>query len=523
MGKADYAVAEESLADGNGDVKSFNMEEEQVPYWTSCRVALSVVLMLNMAMLYFLRVNLSVAIICMVKEPTVVNGNHSMSPANATMSYKIDTDGASTGNYGEFEWSKVLQGNILSAFYVGYILTQIPGGWLANKFGGKHVMGTGLLIGIVCTMVTPMAARIHPYLLIFVRIVMGIGMGVFFPTTHNLWGRWAPPMERSKLIVFSQSGLMVGTVAAMSFSGYLCHAPIDNGWPMIFYIYGIVAMFCYVLFMYVAYNSPEEHPRITAAEKRYITQSLGTGAYKKVKYTPWLEFMKSPALYAIIAAHFANNWGNYTLVSCIPMYIRDVFKTDVRKNGLLSALPFCTMFVMAIAGSTLADLVRSKKILSTVHTRKVFQFIGFMIPAVAAVCVAYSTQVGVAIAFLTIGVGFTGVSRSGYAVNHVDIAPRYAGILIGISNTAATIPGAVSPTLAGALTPNGTQQEWQLVFFICTAIYVGGTITFLWLARGEEQPWARLEERSSTTSTTGAGNTTDVTNKRGRYMEINQK
>jgi len=78
--------------------------------------------------------------------------------------------------YGEFEWSKVLQGNILSAFYVGYILTQIPGGWLANKFGGKHVMGTGLLIGIVCTMVTPMAARIHPYLLIFVRIVMGIGM-----------------------------------------------------------------------------------------------------------------------------------------------------------------------------------------------------------------------------------------------------------------------------------------------------------------------------------------------------------
>ena len=41
-------------------------------------------------------------------------------------------------------------------------------------------------------------------------------------------------------------------------------------------------MFCYVLFMYVAYNSPEEHPRITAAEKRYITQSLGTGAYKKV-------------------------------------------------------------------------------------------------------------------------------------------------------------------------------------------------------------------------------------------------
>ena len=78
--------------------------------------------------------------------------------------------------HGEFEWSKVLQGNILSAFYIGYIVTQIPGGWLANKFGGKHVMGTGLLIGVACSMVTPTAARIHPYLLIVVRIIMGIGM-----------------------------------------------------------------------------------------------------------------------------------------------------------------------------------------------------------------------------------------------------------------------------------------------------------------------------------------------------------
>ena len=69
----------------------------------------------------------------------------------------------------------------------------------------------------------------------------------------------------------------------------------------------------------------------------------------------------------------------------------------------------------------------------------------------------------------------------------------------------------------------GTQQEWQRVFFICTAIYVIGTIMFSLFARGEEQPWARLEERTSKASTTGAGDTTDYTNKRGRYMEINQK
>ncbi|KAI0229659.1 Sialin [Lamellibrachia satsuma] len=528
MGKTEHAAAEDSLAAENGNVKSFSMDEGKVPCWTSCRVALSVVLMLNMAMLYFLRVNLSVAIICMVKTPVGGEDNFSLARSNATAlsGYKIDDEGVvTTLNQGEFEWSKVLQGNILSAFYFGYILTQIPGGWLATKFGGKHVMGTGLLIGVACSMVTPMAARTHPYLLIFVRIVMGIGMGVFFPTTHNFWGRWAPPMERSKLIVFSQSGIMVGTVAAMSLSGYLCHCPVDNGWPMIFYVYGVIAFFCWMLFMYVAYNTPEEHPRITAAEKRFITKSIGSGTYKKVEHTPWLQFLKSPALFAIIVAHTANNWGNYTLVSCIPMYIRDVFKTDVKKNGLLSALPFCTMFVMAIAASQLADFVRRKKIATTVLTRKIFQTIGFMIPAVMVVALGYmkSSQVTMAIVFLTIGVGFTGISRSGYAVNHVDIAPRYAGILMGISNTVATIPGVVSPTLAGALTTNGTQAEWQRVFFICAAVYVIGTVAFVFLARGEEQPWARDDTMTSTTSTVGASTTVDFTNKRGRYMEITQK
>lgn len=69
-----------------------------VPCWTSCRVALSVVLMLNMAMLYFLRVNLSVAIICMVKTPVGGEDNFSLARSNATAlsGYKIDDEGVVT-------------------------------------------------------------------------------------------------------------------------------------------------------------------------------------------------------------------------------------------------------------------------------------------------------------------------------------------------------------------------------------------------------------------------------------------
>ena len=57
-----------------------------------------------------------------------------------------------------------------------------------------------------------------------------------------------------------------------------------------------------------------------------------------------------------------------------------------------------------------------------------------------------------AIAFLILGVGFSGLNATGYAVNHLDIAPRYAGILMGLSNTFATIPGFLSPMLTGMIT-----------------------------------------------------------------------
>ena len=73
------------------------------------------------------------------------------------------------------EWSKGLRGYILSSFFYGYIVTQVPGGWLASRFGGKHVFGIGMLITLIATLLVPVAARTHAYLLIVLRVIMGLG------------------------------------------------------------------------------------------------------------------------------------------------------------------------------------------------------------------------------------------------------------------------------------------------------------------------------------------------------------
>lgn len=75
----------------------------------------------------------------------------------------------------EFDWSETLQGHILSAFYYGYVLAQIPGGILAQRYGGKHVFGVGIFLTSVLTLLTPIAARMGPAYLIGVRVLEGIG------------------------------------------------------------------------------------------------------------------------------------------------------------------------------------------------------------------------------------------------------------------------------------------------------------------------------------------------------------
>ena len=72
---------------------------------------------------------------------------------------------------------------------------------------------------------------------------------------------------------------------------------------------------------------------------------------------------------------------------------------------------------------------------------------------------------------------------SGFGVNHLDIGPRYAGILLGFSNTAGTIPGILGVTLTGMILD--ATGSWQLVFMISAGIYVFGALVWLLFATGE--------------------------------------
>ena len=388
----------------------------------------------------------------------------------------------------EFDWDPKMQGFLLSSFFYGYLITQVPGGYLSSKYGGKNLFGLGILMTALFTLITPVTARWSPYALAVVRMFEGLFEGVTFPCMHAIWGKWAPPFERSKLVTISMSGPFAGTVVGMSGSGIIAH---NMGWPWVFYLFGIFGILWSVAWFSLVTDYPKDHHKISHAELKHILDALKDDHVdRNVVKTPWGQFFRSPAVWAIIAAHVAENWGWYTLLTQLPTYLKKILHFSLQEASFISSLPYLAMVIVVQCGGRLADFLRRKNILSTTAVRRVFNTVGFISQAGFLIVVGYTTSKEIAIVGLTFAVGLGGFTWSGFPVNHLDIAPRYAGILLGISNCLATIPGIFSPVVVGILTPNETQAEWRSVFFIAAGIYAVGMIVYACFASGEKQPWA---------------------------------
>ncbi|KAF2974813.1 hypothetical protein EK904_001681 [Melospiza melodia maxima] len=425
-----------------------------------------------------IRCNLGVAIVEMVNNNTVY------------------VDGKPELRTAQFNWDPETVGLIHGSFFWGYIVTQIPGGFISNKLAANRVFGAAIFLTSTLNMIIPSAARVHYGCVMFVRILQGLVEGVTYPACHGMWSKWAPPLERSRLATTSFCGSYAGAVVAMPLAGVLVQY---IGWSSVFYIYGMFGIVWYVFWLLHAYESPAVHPTITSEERIYIETSIGEGASlaNASKFsTPWKRFFTSMPVYAIIVANFCRSWTFYLLLISQPAYFEEVFGFAISKVGLLSAVPHMVMTIIVPIGGQLADFLRSRKILTTTTVRKVMNCGGFGMEATLLLVVGYSHTKGVAISFLVLAVGFSGFAISGFNVNHLDIAPRYASILMGISNGVGTLSGMVCPLIVGAMTKHKTREEWQNVFLIAALVHYSGVIFYAIFASGEKQEWADPENLS---------------------------
>ncbi|KAK3094882.1 hypothetical protein FSP39_007455 [Pinctada imbricata] len=353
-----------------------------------------------------------------------------------------------------------------------------------------------MLICALLALLTPIAARTHVYLFITFRFMTGLSQGVVFPAQQSLFAKWNPPLERSRLTSLGYAGAHIGYVIAFPIAALLCEYGFDSGWPSIFYVCGIVGVCWFLLWMYFVYDSPRHHPRISQAEQTFLTGQLDEIHSSRKKVVPWLKLLTSLPVWAISVAYTCCHWGEYTFATNIPTYMKEVLKFDIKTNGFLSALPYIGVSFMTNASGHMADYLIRRKLLTTNQVRKLFNSVGAILPAIFVIGTGYlgCENSVYAVVLLTMGVTTMGCQYGGgFMVNPIDIAPNFAGIVFGISNTFATLPGFFSPYAIGELTQNKSREEWQTVFFITSAIYVVGAAAFIMFGSGYRQDWDQKE------------------------------
>lgn len=178
--------------------------------------------------------------------------------------------------------------------------------------------------------------------------------------------------------------------------------------------------------------------------------------------------------------------------------ISDVLGFELEKTGFMAAVPYLTMGILLGVSGYLADWAQEKGYLTTTQVRRYFNCGAFLAQTIFMMLAAFLLHPVTSMICITIAVGLGAFAWSGFAVNHLDVAPQYASILMGFSNTWATIPGIISPLLTGFLVGGGSTEEkseqWKFVFYISAGIYLVGCLIYWFWASGEVQPWARQTE-----------------------------
>ncbi len=378
----------------------------------------------------------------------------------------------------EYRWGTATQGWVLSSFFMGYLVTQLVGGLWAARIGGRKLLGLAVLWWSLFTILTPLAAGHSLALLIAARIGMGLGEGVAWPAIYQLFGHWIPLEERSRAAALNGSGIPLGTIAATVLTPWLV---VGYGWPAVFYTFGAVGLFWFAFWQRTSSERVEDAPGIHPSEVAYIRTH--TSAPSANGAVPWRAILWSTPVWVLVFNHFCSNWGFYVILSWLPRYFADVHHLDLKSAGYASLLPWIVMFAMTNVAAQIADalLTRGR---SVTYVRKLMQSIGFFGSAAALVAIGQVQTVPLAIGLMCVSLGLGSFALSGFASNHLDIGPRYAGALMGLSNTAGTLPGIIGVTVTGYILE--ATGSWALVFGIASGLYVAGATTWLLFATGEK-------------------------------------
>ena len=345
-----------------------------------------------------------------------------------------------------FHWSQTTKGFVLSAFFIGYLASLLPCGWLATRIGGKRLLTYSVLGWSIFTIATPLAANLSLPLLIVARIGLGVCEGALFPATYELLSRWAPPNERSRAVIRLASGIPIGQVGGLMASGWIV---AQFGWPAAFYVFGVIGFLWAFVWVPKVTTDPHVDTAMRPAERALFEQHWSADERAAEKALPsWSTLLLNRSVWAAIVALFCGNWGLYFLLAWLPSYFKDVQGLSIASAGFFSAAPWGGYFVFANLAAIISDAATSRGANGTA-VRKIVAITAFVVAALCLYLTREAHSSLTAVMLLTISAGAFGAASAAYSANFLELIPNRAALFVGFGNTLATIPGIVGVSTTG--------------------------------------------------------------------------
>ncbi|XP_012218685.1 sialin [Linepithema humile] len=444
------------------------------------RYLFAIMLCIANMIIYGLKVNIATAIVGMVKrKPGEQDWSDECPEFEAPEGADID---------GPFDWSAGEQGLVISIYFAGYLVGMFPSGYLADRFNTKMVLLTCVLANGVLTMLVPIAAG-SLSLLYTVRFFTGLMSAANLPIVNVILGKWVVYEEKSLWVGIIYAGTSLGTVISILSSGMILNYV---GWEAIFYIHGTLPLiWCVVFYIFFA-DCPEEQKYITEQERTLIVTSYGhrPPGSSKTK-VPWKSIFTSVPFLALVATNTLGNFCWYFLLTQLPLYMNKILRYDIRVNAAIVCTPYLVNAIINPLIGKVLDWGRQKGHWSQTGARKIAVFISTVPPSIFLVIIAYiGCDRVTSTVLLTLSIVVCGAIFVGHLCNQNDLAPNYAGILMGITNTPGTISAFILPPIVGALVAEGhTMARWRVSFWITIVAQILAFLIFATFGSGKIQQW----------------------------------
>ncbi|MBH0177892.1 MAG: MFS transporter [Nitrospira sp.] len=336
-------------------------------------------------------------------------------------------------------------GLIFSAFVIGYALFQVPGGWLADRWGIRIVLTIALLWWSGFTALTAMAAASDLAgllgivgVLALTRFLLGVGEATALPSFNRAVTDWLPAHERGLGIGIAIGGIGIGSAITPPVTAWIM---VNYGWQTTFFVSAALGIGLAAIWWLLARDRPSDHPWVAKHE----TVASVVHVSIKPPSIPWAALRRTPTVWWLVLSYSCLGYVAYVYMSWFYLYLVNVRGFDVLQGGFYASVPFLAMLVSCPLGGWVTDRLALRR--GITQGRKLVGMAGMTLAAATIALGALMESPYLAIASLSLGAGWLYFTIGAYWSSTSDLSKAHAGSLSGLMNMGANIGGAISPTL----------------------------------------------------------------------------